>query len=238
MARPAIFNFELNQFNNLDAIVKAIRRRTSRAMSLSVFPVQERLRKSVVNGGDRIRGFSSTNTWKWISSPEGLGQIGFTDASQATAVFQAIEQSIRVKTANQSGSKILLIGLLNMMVLARATPHPATSSTPKLNIESWFVDWILDQKSVTDAGFVDLRTFLKTQTDRGRKIRTYPRSFNIAGLGGAGFMLPGGFSGSRGTWRVPAGVGGEDIRQWLAGNIPGIRFIIEDELSKAFLTLG
>lgn len=228
MPFDVVYSIDVDSKSNFEVINKAIQRKWNKALRLSKFPILQRLEKELLFGGSNIRGFTNTTTGRWILSPEGLGQIGLTSPQQIDQLYDGIQRGIRV--ASEKGALVLKI--FDLITVARLTPHP----DPTVKIRSWFVDWIVNQEPVDNRGFVKLGVFLAQQHKRGRA-GTLPRSYQIAGPGGAGFMFPRGFSGSQGFWRVPPGVGGEDVFNWLDKNIPGIEILVQQEIKKNIGTI-
>lgn len=200
---------------------KAVRKVVNRAWEQALGDLERWMRKDLVKaltfGGLGIGGIAQTPFYQFISSPEGLSQLGI-DESQPPKLLKAYETtafSIKAK------KRIITLRFGNVAQLKSATPHPA-SGTGKLKISSW-LEWILDRKVVQDRGFVSRKDLGGGALGRIRL---------NAPLGG--LMLPRGAVGkSLGVWRFPAQfINYED--DWLIGNIAKIEKAIIAQMIKLF----
>lgn len=167
-----------------------------------------------VNGGLGIVGLSQTEFYKFITSPEGLSQLGI-DASQPPKLLQAYLKSafsIRIYTHQMN----LKFG--DYAKLKAATPHPATG-TGHLHIDSW-LEWV-DGMEV-NRGFVPREKIGKAS----KRIRLE------APLGG--LMLPRGAYGSTGLWRFPAQLRNYEA-QWFDQNINQIEKVLTEKMIEVFI---
>lgn len=216
---PNVFNIELDytgkDFNN--SVKKAIQSKWNLAIRRSVNSIQNRLKYELVFGGRRVNGFVRTSVYAWLKSIQGIGQIGLTSLNQLDDLLLAIADGTKVLV----NTGIIIVKIFNLEVIAKATPHPAT--------DSWFIDWIYEQKPITNAKFVPLSK-LPSKLLSGKK-NFLPRSFSIAGPE-SGLMLP---IGSK-TWRVPSFLK-PSIDSWLNRNIDGIKNLMIEEIKNIMRTI-
>lgn len=146
-------------------------------------------------GGPGWKSVEQYGAWKWINSPAGMGQLGFTDAGQPLKLLVAMFRSYEVNVTGKPGTGGNFKLSLNMKFfdadkLAAATPHPAAGkdSAPNLDADrSWF-DWVFKGRALSEPA-----KFVKTGPKSGA------RSSAIAG-GEAGLMTE---YNDGGLWQVP-----------------------------------
>jgi len=143
---------------------------------------------ALVNGGMGLQGISQTPFYQFISSPDGLSQLGI-DESQPPKLLKAYKDTFRMEVRGLT----LAFYFGNVYNLIRATPHPA-SGTGQLRIGSW-LRWAVDGQKVNDRGFVPRSRLPEKGPLRGRIRLNNP-------LGG--LMLPAKAFGSTGHWQLPA----------------------------------
>lgn len=177
--------------------------------------IRSELIPALVHGGMGIQGIEQTNFYKFISSPEGLSQLGIPP-SEPPKLLEAYKRTFKVEREN-SGAIRLLFG--DYAKLKMATPHPY-SGIGQLRVDSW-LDWIVDGDIVADAGFV-------RRSDLPKRFKKYVRL--SAPLGG--LMLPKGVSGSTGLWRFPQVLRKFDD-EWLSANEAKIRSVISKKVETA-----
>lgn len=170
----------------------------------------------LIYGGMGIQGIFQTDFYRFISSPEGLGQLGI-ESSQPPRLLAAYRKAF--KTGKNNNTLLLRFG--DIAVLKLLTPHPA-SGTGKLYVQSW-LEWIIDGMPVNDAGYVP-RARLSKQSQKRIRVRSSP----------GGLMLPRGVFGSVGTWRFPPTLQHYDM-EWFNNNIGSIEQAIVHQMS-LFLT--
>lgn len=168
--------------------------------------------RMLVYGGDNIQGIAQTDFYSFISSPEGLSELGI-ESSEPPRLLEAYLASLSVKREGRG----LSIRFGDMAILKLYTPHPA-SGTGRLNIESW-LEWIIDGIPVLDAGFVP-REKLTESAQKRIRISSAP----------GGLMLPAGALGSSGSWRFPHRYADYE-QQWLSTNLPNIQKALVAQLS-------
>lgn len=167
--------------------------------------------KAMVRGGLGIQGIQQTEFFRFISSPEGLSQLGIPP-TEPPKLLKAYETSA-FKVRRRGNTLILEFG--NTAALKAATKHPA-AGTGHLTITSW-MEWVFDGKQV-NSGFVPRRKVLgKGQ----RSIRLKPP------LGG--LMLPRGALGSSGLWRFPEALKNYEDK-WVTDNADKIQNAIDNKL--------
>jgi hypothetical protein len=178
--------------------------------------IESTLVPNLIYGGGGIVGIAQTPFYMFISSADGLSQLGI-DASQPPKLLEAYRRSFRTAISGTT----LKFTFGDKAVLKMGTPHPA-SGTGKLKIESW-MEWIIDKKTVNKRGYVP-RSKL---TDKAQK---YIRLQDPLG----GLMLPRGAFRSLGFWRFPISLLNYE-QDWLNTNIKAISDSIEQKMA-AFLT--
>jgi hypothetical protein len=168
--------------------------------------------KSLVYGGQGLQGISQTEFYKFITSPEGLSQLGIT-SSEPPKLLKAYETAFKV---SKKGG-ILSLDFGDLATLKAATPHPA-AGTGHLTVQSW-LELALDKKTI-GRGFVP----------RDRIKRSSQGSIRLdAPLGG--LMLPKGAFGSSGLWRFPEALSDFESK-WVGVNADKIQDLIFDQFSE------
>lgn len=206
MARP----WKLKLIRPKDKIEASVRE----AWALALGDLQKWMSKDLVRamvfGGHGIQGIAQTDFYRFISSPDGLSQLGI-EATEPPRLLQAYERKA-FKVVRNRNTLMFLFG--DVAQLKMATPHPA-NGTGNLHLESW-LEWIIDQKTV-DSGFVP-----RSRIPGGAQ--------NAIRLGQplGGLMLPRGVFGSTGQWRFPAQHINYDVK-WLEANIKKIEKAIIDQ---------
>lgn len=165
--------------------------------------------RAMVFGGLGIGGISSTPFYEFISSNEGLSELGIGKA-QPPQLLRAYERSFKV-VANNS---MLVLFFGDVAKLKMATPHPAAGQG--LQIQSW-LEFIVDDIKV-NRGFVP-----RSELPRGTRGKIRLR----APLGG--LMLPKGRFGSTGSWSFPEQFQDYDVK-WLQDNVSKIESAITDQM--------
>jgi len=141
----------------------------------------------LILGGKGWKPFVQTSSWRWINSPKGYGQLGFSNAAEPNKLLHAILASWEVKKVVRfnPNSENMYIGLIfrfaDLGKLRQATIHPAAGRGKLPSDASWF-DWIYKGVAMPESGF----HFRRTGPIKGS------RSSAIAGPE-AGLMKPGGF---------------------------------------------
>jgi hypothetical protein len=178
--------------------------------------IETKLFPAMVHGGLGIKGIADTPFYKFITSPEGLSQLGIEKdqppkllEAYKTKAFKVIQRgrSIRIQFGDVAQLKL-------------ATPHPA-SGTGFLQIKSW-LEWIVDAKTV-GSGFVPRN---RIPGNAKKKIRL--------GSPLGGLMLRRGVFGSSGLWRFPSSLlNYED--DWFKENIKAIQDAITKRITEVFV---
>lgn len=197
-----------------------IKKKLSDRLNRRVLPglkswVETDLVRALVYGGMGIQGIAQTDFYAWITSVEGLSELGI-EASEPPKLLNAYLKTFKV-TYSSTGRTINLdfgdIKLLKLM-----TPHPA-AGTGSLNIDSWLT-WVFDDITV-NAGFVS----------RARISRVSPKTEEYIRLGPplGGLMLPArAFGISTGHWKFPSQFSDYDI-DWVDKNRAKIRLAIRQK---------
>ena len=142
---------------------------------------------ALIHGGMGLEGIAQTPFYKFITSNEGLSELGIPE-TEPPKLLKAYKDTFRIDVRGNS----LAFYFGNVYNLIRATPHPATG-TGQLKIGSW-LRWAVDGQKVNDRGFVPRSRLPKAGTLRGRIRLSDP-------LGG--LMLPANRFGSSGRWELP-----------------------------------
>jgi hypothetical protein len=171
----------------------------------------------MVYGGQGIQGIAETPFYRFISSPDGLSQLGI-EKTEPPKLLQAYERTIKVIRSGRT----VKIRFGDMALLKMATPHPA-SGTGNLQVESW-LEWIFDGTTV-ERGFVP-RARLPKGAQKSIRVGTSP----------GGLMLPRGSFGSAGVWRFPQQLADFE-RVWFQTNIDKIQKLIQKQII-VFLNKG
>jgi hypothetical protein len=166
---------------------------------------------AMVHGGFGIQGIEDTQFYRFISSPDGLSELGI-EKSEPPRLLDAYKTSFKVSRNN----RMLVLKFGDTARLKLGTPHPATG-TGFLQITSW-MEWILDGTNV-GSGYVP-RAKLPSKTQKSIRVRSSP----------GGLMLPRGVFGSTGLWRFPANLRDYD-REWLANNVGKIQDAIINQMA-------
>ena len=179
------------------------------SVSLEVW-MRTKLIQAMVHGGMGIQGIAQTPFYRFITSDEGLSQLGI-EATEPPKLLKAYETSA-FKVIKKGRSLSLQFG--DVAALKLATEHPA-AGTGNLRIKSW-MEWVFDGVTVGE-GFVPRR-------------RLPDKAQGAIRLGGSlgGLMLPRGAFQSKGLWKFPdALIGYED--DWFRKNISPIQKAILNE---------
>lgn len=210
--------WRLDLINPVDAITVAINKGWAKALQDLVKWIKKDLIDAMIFGGLGIQGIAETQFYQFISSPDGLSELGI-NKGRPPLLLKAYKNSFKVSTNN----RILLLQFGDTARLKLGTPHPA-SGTGHLDIASW-MEWILDDITV-GSGYVP-----RAKLPKGKGLRKAIRITSAPG----GLMLPRGVFGSTGLWRFPANLRDYD-RRWLADNIDKIRDAIVNQMT-VFLTI-
>jgi hypothetical protein len=179
-------------------------------IDLSVW-IKSDLVKAMVYGGLGIEGIAQTNFYKFISSDDGLSQLGI-DKSQPPKLLLAYEGSAFSTTVEMNSITLQFGDIAKLKV---ATPHPA-NNTGNLQIESW-LDWIIDGLHV-GRGYVP-RKDIPPNTQKSIRLNSP--------LGG--LMLSEGILGSVGEWDFPAEYSNYDAK-WLDENSEKIKKVLMNKV--------
>lgn len=205
--------WQLKLIRPVESVEITVRKGWSRALSNLNEWMRTILVNALVFGGMGIQGISQTEFYKFISSDEGSSQLGITKADPPM-LLRAYEKSFKV--SKNSNTMIFRFG--DIAELKMGTPHPF--ATQGLGVTSW-LEWIVDDIKVTDAGFVSRSRLPDSLKSLSRL---------SAPLGG--LMLPAGEFGSTGSWQFPQSLVNYDIK-WLKDNIK----IIEKSITNKLITL-
>ncbi len=160
---------------------------------------------ALIDGGMGIQGIRQTDFFKFVSSAEGLSQLGIRP-EDAEDLIDAYRQSFIGKFSLSSGSLSLEFG--DESVLRLGTPHFA-AGTGHLTVSSW-MEFVLDDVDAPSHGFVERSRIPQKAQDRIRLTSPF-----------GGLMLKEGVFGSVGSWDFPAEAK-RDIEGWGDRNIPHI----------------
>lgn len=179
--------------------------------------------EALINGGMGLEGIAQTPFYQFITSSEGLSELG-VEATEPPKLLKAYRDTFRVDVRGTA----LSFYFGNVYNLIRATPHPA-SGTGQLKIGSW-LRWAVDGQKVNDRGFVPRNRLPKVD-----KLRKRIRLGDPLG----GLMLPANRFGSTGRWELPI-VFRNYADEWFVKNkarleeliVKYIEFIFASELMK------
>lgn len=166
----------------------------------------------LINGGQGITGIRETPFFQWVTSDEGLSELGIFK-KDAMELLIAYKESFLVR--ENATTVEFLFG--DVAKLIAGTPHPFAGVGDLTEIDSW-MEWVLDKKVVDDRGFVS-----RSKVPKG--LRRYIRLRSPRG----GLMLPEGLAESTGKWRVPAEFTHYDVR-WLAENESRIMDVLQEKM--------
>ncbi len=141
---------------------------------------------ALVFGGMGIEGIAQTPFYQWISSSDGLSQLGIPP-SEPPRLLEAYLKTFRVDTRGYTTR----FEFGNVYNLLQATPHPA-NGTGKLNVGSWMA-WAINGKTVNNYGYVP-----RSRIPKGGLRKRIRLNDPLGGL-----MLKSGSFGSTGSWQIP-----------------------------------
>ena len=170
--------------------------------------LEKDLVQAMVYGGFGIQGIAQTAFYKWITSPDGLSQLGI-EPSEPPKLLAAYEKTIKV---TRSG-RVIKIKFGDLAKLKLATPHPA-SGTGNLNVESW-LEWAIEDKKV-ESGFVPREKLPRGGIQKRIRLQGAP----------GGLMLPKGRFGSKGSWQFPKRYADFE-EKWFKRNVVKIREAVQ-----------
>ena len=168
-----------------------------------------------VYGGHGVIGISQTAFYKFITSPDGLSQLGI-EATEPPKLLQAYATTA-FKVRIHKHHMVLEFG--NYAKLKAATPHPA-DGTGHLHIDSW-LEWV--------EGREVHRGFIPREKIHGRAIKSIRLGDPLGGL-----MLPRGAYGSTGLWRFPSALRDYEDK-WFMQNIITIQRLLTDKMLEVFV---
>ncbi len=203
--------WELDLIRPADAITIALGRGWADALQDLEKWMSIELIDAMIFGGLGIKGIVDTPFYKFISSSEGLSELGI-EKSEPPRLLEAYKTSFNI---SRSG-RMIMLSFGDTARLKIGTPHPA-SGTGFLQIASW-MEWILDGINV-GSGYVP-RVKLPSKVQKSIRVRSSP----------GGLMLPRGAFGSTGLWQFPANLQDYD-REWLANNIGKIQDVVIDQMT-------
>jgi hypothetical protein len=120
---------------NLNLPQKAVNDHINRQWPVALKRLGQWLETDFVNalvyGGMGITGIAQTPFYQWVSSQDGLSELGI-EASEPPKLLDAYLRTIKIKQSQ----KQVEIQFGDMALLKLATPHPA-AGTGHLKIESW-----------------------------------------------------------------------------------------------------
>ena len=156
-----------------------------RAMRFMAKNFQTIIIDPLILGGQGWKPFINTASWKWLNSPKGYAQMGFSSGTTPLRLLNILRKSWTAKAVSRKTGKGLSIGFFfnwaDLSEVFKATIHP---SAGQLNLpagQSWF-EWVYAGAPLREEGF----HFKKTGPSPG------VRSSSIAGAE-AGRMVQGGF---------------------------------------------
>jgi hypothetical protein len=171
--------------------------------------------RALVFGGMGLQGIAQTEFYKFVSSREGLSQLGI-EATEPPKLLKAYEtKAFKVERRK----RVIRLKFGNVAQLKVATQHPAKGQG-HLNIRSW-LEWVLDG---TEAG----RGYVP-RSDIDPSMQKNIRLGQPLG----GLMLPRGVQGSTGLWRFPSRLQNyEDA--WFRSNSAIVQRLITEKITDLF----
>jgi hypothetical protein len=167
---------------------------------------------ALINGGMGIEGIAQTELYRFITSPQGLSELGIP-ASEPPKLLEAYKRAFKTKVT----ARTVRLRFGDVEVLKSMTPHPF-SGRGKLTTKSW-MEWVLFDRVVSSFGFVP-----REKISRGGQ-----KSIRLrAPLGG--LMLQSPTLGSSGFWSFPIEFVDFE-KKWVAKNEFAIKGAI---INKAF----
>jgi len=167
----------------------------------------------LIYGGGGIDGIINTPFFRWITSEEGLSELGIRK-EDAMKLLMAYQETFIVRNNNTTVE--FLFG--NVAKLITNTPHPYAGVGKLTDIRSW-MEWVVDKKAVKEHGFV-------SRDNLPGNLRRHIRLASPLG----GLMLSKDKFGSAGKWRVPAEFTHYDVR-WFEENKERIIRAIVDKMT-------
>lgn len=165
----------------------------------------------IFGGKFGITGITQTPFFQFISSPEGLGQLGI-EPIEIRNLLIAYQNSFDIQISNNK----IVFKFGDIAKLIAGTPHPA-SGTGNLTIKSW-MQWIVQKYNVRGYGYVK-----KSDLPRGLHRRIRVKSVP------SGLMIRRGNFGSSGSWKVPDQYRNY-AQDWFASNVNAIEKAIIDQI--------
>jgi len=175
------------------------------------------LKRALIYGGLGIEGITQTSFYQWLTSEDGLSQLGIP-ADEPPKLLAAYDKTFRVDTRGFTTK----FDFGNVYNLLQATPHPA-NGTGQLKIKSW-MSWVIDGKVVPNYGYVP-----RNKLPNSRKLRQHIRLNDPLG----GLMLRANKFGSTGHWALPAVVT-TYADQWFISNQAKIEAAMQTKLEEIF----
>lgn len=172
--------------------------------------MERQLVPALVDGGMGIQGISQTPFYRFITSNEGLSQLGIRP-NDPPRLLDAYRKTFKVQ---RRGNTIeLMFG--DERKLKMSTPHFA-SGTGRLKVKSW-LEWAVDGRS-EPAGFVS----------RAELPKNFQGAIRLGSPLG-GLMLPRGMFRSSGMWSLPPFAQSYEVA-WFKQNQRAIENAIERAL--------
>jgi len=170
--------------------------------------IEDDLADAMVYGNLGIQGIAETPFYRYISSPDGISQLGI-EKSDPPKLLEAYKRTIKVSRNN----RLITVRFGNESQLKLATPHPH-AGVKHLHVKSW-LEFIVDGVNA-QSGFVP----------RARLPRAAQKNIRVQSAPG-GLMLPQGRFGSTGTWRFPANFANYESK-WLKSNAAKIEKALQN----------
>lgn len=186
--------------------------------------IESKLLPAMIHGGLGIQGIAQTNFYKFVTSQQGLSELGI-DASQPPKLLAAYRDSFKVIVKGN----MLVFKFGDVEALKVGTPHPA-DGTGKLNIDSWMT-WVFDGRA-EPRGFVSRDRIVSSTLSTTRKKKMESRIRLNAPLGG--LMLPKKALDSTGFWKFPTALRNYE-RRWLTKNAVKIQKLLITQMTSAFI---
>ena len=207
--------WNLRLIRPIDSIKVAVNKAWAQALKDLEGWMERDLINALVNGGFGIQGIKETSFYGFISSPEGLSQLGI-EKSDPPKLLEAYRRTFKVSKTNT----MLVFKFGDTARLKLATPHPYANNG-HLHVQSW-LEFIVDGVQAK-SGFVP-RAKLPKAAQKNIRVKSAP----------GGLMLPQGKAGSTGAWRFPAQFQKYEVK-WFQSNVAKIEKAIQEAMAR-FLT--
>jgi len=157
------FKLNFDSSTNLEAIAKALHSSMIDAFKYLVDNFQEIIVEPLIRGGKGWKPLVDTAGWKWINSPRGYAQLGFSNPLTPLVLLSALKKSFTARLVQQrsgTGGRVR-IGIYfkwaDIQDLYKKTIHPAAGKLGMPANRSWF-QWVYAGEPLREGGVSFKRT--------------------------------------------------------------------------------